>query len=78
MYEFSASPRAFSFFNRIATGKARAHLGYPALHDEEMGIVDIQLDGVEEILDSTAQQPSAAVKYGLKWGYKFRAKFYAP
>ena len=28
------------------------HLGNAALHDEEVGVVDIELDALEEVLDS--------------------------
>eukprot|EP00850_Spirogloea_muscicola_P009445 SM000053S17402 [mRNA] locus=s53:151404:158697:- [translate_table: standard] len=39
---------------------AVAYLGYPSLHDEEVRIVDIQLHGMEEILD-TARQSCHAI-----------------
>eukprot|EP00850_Spirogloea_muscicola_P019585 SM000194S04821 [mRNA] locus=s194:96066:101852:+ [translate_table: standard] len=39
---------------------AVAYLGYPSLHDEEVRIVDIQLHGMEEILD-TARQSCRAI-----------------
>ena len=33
-------------------GGMETHLGNAALHDEEVGIVDIELDALEEVLDT--------------------------